>query len=693
MYLLITESPAKAKKLQGFLSDDYLVRSSCGHIRDLEKKKTKTYGDPKGFGIDVDNDFKPKYVNMKDKVDIIKMLKNASTNREIIFAADDDREGESIAWHTAKVLKSKLSENNRIVFREISKKAIVESLKNMKKIDINYVNSQQARRIIDRLIGFKLSPCLWKHIVSNESGLSAGRVQSALLNLLEERNTYISDYETETEITIIGEFDDLDKCDFILTDDESDYNNDYIRNLLSKMNQNRVFKVCSQSSKNEKVYSEKPFITSTLQQTAYKRLGFNIEKTMKEAQKLYDNGYITYMRTDSTFISEDFQVKLKKQISKQFGVEYYDKPLIKKVNGSQEAHEAVRMTSIVKPKLSGDEKKLYDIIYERTIISHMKPAEYTVHSTNLSNENINPFGFFQSIHRRMIFPGFKLLLNAGIDEEFEFLDKNYNLIQCESIEKETNKPPLYDEGSIVNLLEKTGIGRPSTYSSIVSTLDNRKYTYKENIISDDKEIISIKLESNGDIVDSRRIAPGVTYKQRIIITPLGYKVLKYLQDKFMNIIHKQFTSGVEKDLDLIAEGELEYIDVIRKVYNMFIDTVTIELNKPTHINSYMRKLGEKKDYEIYIGKGKYGEYLQIIRNEEIQNVGLMGYLKMIKKSYETISFEEAVHFLKYPKHITEDITIHIGPKGYYMKHNNKNYKMKYILGGKYTKDYCLSIIS
>ena len=691
MYLLITESPAKAKKIQGFLPDNYLVKSSCGHIRDLEKKKTKVYGDPKGFGIDIDNNFKPKYVNMKDKTDIIKMLKSASTDKEVIFAADDDREGESIAWHTCKVLKSKIGNNNRIVFREVSKKAILESLKNPKKIDINYVNSQQARRIIDRLIGFKLSPCLWKHIDTDEVGLSAGRVQSALLNLLDEREKYISNYETETEINISGNFEDLEKSDFIITDNQ-EINDSFINTIFSEINENRLFKIISKSDKKEKSYPDKPFITSSLQQTSQKRLGLNIETTMKIAQKLYDNGYITYMRTYSTFISEDFQVKLRKKITTEFDKEYYNKPVTKKVNGSQEAHEAIRMTNIVKPKLSGNEKRLYDLIYERTIISHMKPAEYLVYSIKLSNEIVSQHGFFQSKHRRLVFPGFKVFYKIDIDKEFQFINKDYQLIDCESIEKESNKPPLYDEGSIVNLLENTGIGRPSTYSSIVSTLDNRKYTLKKDIISKDKEIVSIKLEKDGEIIKSKKTMKGTEYKNKIIITPLGYKVLNYLQDKFMDIIHKEFTSSVEKDLDLIAEGKVNYVDIIRKVYDMFIDTVTKELNIVTYNKQYMRKLGNKKDYEIYIGKGKYGEYLQIIRNGDKNNTSIGNYLKMIKKTYDTITFEEAIHYLKYPKYISNDISIHIGTKGYYMKHNNKTYKIKQIKSGKYSEDYCLSII-
>ncbi len=304
-YLLITESPAKAKKIQGFLSNQYTVKSSCGHITDLEKKK---------LSIDVDNNFKPTYKVTSDKKDVVKMLKESATGKNVIFAADDDREGEAIAWHTANVLKSKLNDNNRIVFREISKKAILKSLESPKKINMNEVNAQQARRIIDRLIGFKLSPCLWKHINTSESGLSAGRVQSALLNLLSEREKYIENYEPELQLDIKGIFKDLKDTEFIFTNEDIDLDDDFIKKLFKLFKKNKTFTVTDSTKKKDKTYPKKPFITSTLQTSAQNELGFPVKMTMDLAQKLYENGHITYMRTDSTFISEEFQEKIKSHV-------------------------------------------------------------------------------------------------------------------------------------------------------------------------------------------------------------------------------------------------------------------------------------------------------------------------------------------------------------------------------------------
>ena len=381
-YLLITESPAKAKKIQGFLSNQYTVKSSCGHITDLEKKK---------LSIDVENDFKPTYKVTSDKKDVVKMLKESATGKNVIFAADDDREGEAIAWHTANVLKSKLNDNNRIVFREISKKAILKSLESPKKINMNEVNAQQARRIIDRLIGFKLSPCLWKHISTSESGLSAGRVQSALLNLLSERENYIEKYEPDLQLDIKGLFKNLKDTEYVFTNEEIDLDDDFLKKLFKLFKKHKTFSVTDSTKKKDKTYPKKPFITSTLQTSAQNELGFPVKMTMDIAQKLYENGHITYMRTDSTFISEEFQEKIKLHI----GDTYYQKPNEKKVKGAQEAHEAIRPTKLnSNPDLTLEESKLYNMIVKRTVTSHMKPAEYDVYKIKLKNDETKDYGYF-----------------------------------------------------------------------------------------------------------------------------------------------------------------------------------------------------------------------------------------------------------------------------------------------------------
>ena len=679
-YLLITESPAKAKKIQGFLSKDYVVKSSCGHIVDLEKKK---------LSIDVENDFKPTYKVMNDKRDVVKVLKENSKGKTVIFAADDDREGEAIAWHTANVLKTDIEQKNRIIFREISKKAILKSLESPQQINMNEVNAQQARRIIDRLIGFKLSPCLWKHIQCQEKGLSAGRVQSALLNLLEEREKYIENYETDLILDIKGKFDGLKDSEFIFTKDY-DINDTFLRNLFTIFGKNRLFHVSKSTKKKDKSYPKKPFITSTLQQTAQNELGFPVSMTMELAQKLYENGHITYMRTDSTFISKEFQDKMEEYIGETYEPKFFNIPNEKKVKGAQEAHEAIRPTRLVKMlDVPDEQKKLYQLIFKRTITSHMKPAEYDVYRIQLTNGPTKEIGYFTTNYRHLTFPGY--LAFSGKQEEGEkpSFQEEYELEECTSSEKEGSKPTLYNESAIVNLLEETGIGRPSTYAAIISTLGNRKYTVKENIKLDDIEMKTIHLKKNNSINEKTIVQKGKVLKQRIRTTQLGIKVLNYLQNHFVNILKKEFTCAVEVDLDRIAEGKVDYIDIIRKVYNSFIDVVEKQMSLQK--KGSVQLLGEKQGKKIYIGNGRYGPYLQIVNEkDQKKNMSLEKYFELIKKDENDFTFEDALQFLKYPKKINEGITIHVGPYGYYMKHNGKNYKINQ--SGKYTEDYCLSVI-
>ena len=687
MYLLITESPAKAKKIEGFLNENYKVRSSCGHIRDLEKKKTKQYGDPKGFGIDVENDFKPKYVNLSDKRDVIKNLKEESVDREIIFAADDDREGEAIAWHTANVLKADIKKQNRIVFREISQKAILESLKKPRGIDMNEVNSQQARRIIDRLIGFKLSPCLWKNIQTTVKGLSAGRVQSALLNLVEERDQYIKNYKPEIISSISGDFRSFDGNGLFTKKDDIE-----TEDLFEIFANDRTFIVSNIEEEPLKNYPDKPFITSSLQQTAQRNFGFPIKHTMNIAQKLYDSGHITYMRTDSTFISKEFQDKVKNMINVNFKGGYYNKPTTKKVKGAQEAHEAIRMTSLKKPDINGDELKLYNLIYDRTITSHMKPSEYINHKATLNTESSDKYGYFTITHKQLIFPGYKIYSDKTLKKEDKpQFQKQYHLQESISSEKEGNTPQYYDESAVVNLLEKTGIGRPSTYSTIVGTLDNRNYTVKQDIIEEDKMAKLITLTKDDEIIEEEKKIKGRVQKKRIVITPLGVKVLEYLRENFMNIIQKDFTCQVEKDLDLIATGERDHIDIIRKVYDSFIDIVERQLSSINKARIDLKFLGNKDKKEIFIGDGKYGPYLQI-KDKKVKNMNITKYLELIQKSIQEVTIKDALKYLEYPKKINDNIHIHIGPYGYYMKYNGVIYNIQQRKDGEYSEEYCLSLI-
>ena len=616
------------------------------------------------------------------------MLQGNASGKNVIFAADDDREGEAIAWHTANVLNVNIEKKNRIIFREISKKAILESLKKPIKINMNEVNAQQARRIIDRLIGFKLSPCLWKHIHTSESGLSAGRVQSALLNLLEEREKMIQSYEPDLILDIKGKFTDLKDAEYIFIKDY-EIDDDFMKKMFKCFKKQRVFQVISSTKKKDKTYPKKPFITSTLQQTSQNELGFPVKMTMDVAQKLYENGHITYMRTDSTFVSEDFQTKINDFV----GNKYYQKPNEKKVKGAQEAHEAIRPTTLKKElDVSPEEQRLYNLIFKRTITSHMKPAEYDVYRIQLTNEESKEYGYFTTNYRQMTFPGFLSYGKKEEDlplEEKPSFQEEYILEECTSSEKDSLKPLLYNESAIVNLLEETGIGRPSTYASIISTLGNRKYTVIKDMKTDDNDVKILQLTKENQLVRKTIVQKGKVVKKRIQTTPLGRKVLHYLQEHFSNVLHKEFTSGVEKDLDKIAIGKADYIEIIRKVYESFIHVVDQQMilkNSPQ-----LKLLGEKQGKKIYMGKGRYGPYLQMVNQaEQKKNMSLQKYLEVINMDEKEFTFEDAIKFLKYPKKINEDITVHIGPYGYYMKYKGKNYKVNQ--SGKYTEEYCLGVI-
>jgi len=371
---------------------------------------------------------------------------------------------------------------------------------------------------------------------------------------------------------------------------------------------------------------------------------------------------------------------------------YYNKPTTKKVKGAQEAHEAIRMTSLKKPDINGDELKLYNMIYDRTITSHMKPTEYINHKATLNTESSDKYGYFTITHKQLIFPGYKIYSDKTLKKEDKpQFQKQYHLQESISSEKEGNTPQYYDESAVVNLLEKTGIGRPSTYSTIVGTLDNRNYTVKQDIIEEDKMAKMITLTQDDEIIEEEKKIKGRVQKKRIVITPLGVKVLEYLRENFMNIIQKDFTCQVEKDLDLIALGERDHIDIIRKVYDSFIDIVERQLSSINKARVDLKFLGNKDKKEIFIGDGKYGPYLQI-KDKKVKNMNITKYLELIQKSIQEITIKDALKYLEYPKKINDNIHIHIGPYGYYMKYNGVIYNIQQRKDGEYSEEYCLSLI-
>ena len=634
MSILIVESPAKCKKIQSFLDKSYIVKSSVGHIRTLDTKWANT-------DVKITDDFEPPFVTIKDKHEVVNNLKSASKNRKVILAADDDREGEAIAWHCGDILRVDFNHNNRIIFREITKKAILRALENPTKINMNEVNAQKARSVLDLLIGYKLSPCLWANIKTKEKGLSAGRVQSALLKLLYDKEKEIKEFEPEYTFDIQGKFKDLqEKAEYIFNkDNNDDIDEDYIKVMFKKFNADRVFKVFNNKTDEEKKYPDKPFITSSLQQEAQKSCGFNVKRTMDIAQKLYENGKITYMRTDSTIISDDFQRLLNDKITSEFGSEYFNAPKVKKVKGSQEAHECIRPTSLDseldEDKFNKDEIRLYNLIYDRTVRSHMKPAIYTVNSIKLCNSNTRDIGYFSTKQKEIKFKGYLIYKEKEekSSKNVEFKNK-YKLISCDCFDKCSNPPEPYNESSIVKLLENTGIGRPSTYANIISTLYNRNYTLTKNIKQDDYTEDVIFLDKKGEIGDKQKSVKGKLMKNKIVVTELGKKVLEYLDGKFHDIIHKDFTAGVESDLDKISNGELIWTDIVTKIYNTFIPIVLKEIgNKVKNTN---KPIGFIKKKEVLSGVGKYGPF--ILYNKKFTIID--PYLKSNKKTIDELNIED-----------------------------------------------------
>ncbi len=672
--VIVVESPAKAKKIQKFFKDGTIVTSSFGHIYDLPKKSDS---------IDVENNFKPNYQPIDGKQKIIKSLRDLSNNN-ILLAADDDREGDAIAWHCSKVMKLKTKDKNRIIFREVSEKAIKKAIQNVHTLNMNSVNAQQGRRIIDRLVGFSLSPCLWKHINTKKQGLSAGRVQSTLLSILKDHEKKIEEYESEYSYDFRGlfNFNSGEKTDCELLFELEEIEPIEIMKTLQK---DRKYKIINSNVTEEKKYPGVPFITSSLQQSAQNELGFPVKMTMDIAQKLFENGKITYMRTDSTFISADFQESIKAKVKKDYSLDYYQKysARSKKVKGAQEAHECIRPTDInheLADKWLPTEQKLYNLIRKRTIISHMKPALYNVLTIELCNSNLEPIGIFRGKYKSLKYEGYLIYSNPDIKVEPDIkIPKDTIFTLEESICKdiESSPPQYYNESTIVKKLETSGIGRPSTYASIISTLYNRNYTILTNIPEKEKQIDIVKLNKDDKITEETEVKKIGEQKNRILLTDLGKEVLEYLLKYFSHIINVEFTSLVEEDLDRIAEGLIVWQDVVRKVYNSFYKDVEIQMNiksvnkikgKSTDIN-----LGEYKGKEAIIKEGKYGPYL----NYNNKNMNLKYILK--KKDKNSLKIKDLIELIDYPmimgKHDNKEITIHIGPHGKYMKYNAKNYSI------------------
>ena len=671
--LVIVESPAKAHTIQNFLGKDYLVKSSFGHIRDLQDNK---------LSVDVEKGFAPEYVIPADKRRVVADLKRAADSVSTVWlASDEDREGEAISWHLFETLGLKKDSTRRIVFHEITKDAILNAVKNPRDIDMNLVNAQQARRVLDRLVGFELSPVLWRKI---QPKLSAGRVQSVALRLVVEREKEIMAFENEPFYRVEGVFHPVGQPASVkvkaLLDSKFRGIEDARRFLEDCVG--AEFKVASVEKKEAVRYPAPPFTTSTLQQEAGRKLRFPVSVTMRVAQALYERGLITYMRTDSTNLSALALGTSKKYITEHFGAEYQKTRQFRTHSkGAQEAHEAIRPTFIENTSIEGtaQEKKLYDLIWKRTVASQMSDAKVLNTLMKVSSDKREERFSVQAT--QVLFDGFLKLYMEGTDDQEDpegetiLPDlKEGTVMERREIKAEckfTAAPPRYSEPTLVKKLEELGIGRPSTYQSTISTLTSgRGY-----IVKGDKEgrkipVTDLSLKDNAISEVSKTETVGAE-RGKLLPQEIGMIVADYLEKNFTDIMDYDFTANVEKDFDQIAGGEEEWVKVISEFYSPFHKKVE-EVLHDGNFSHVSRELGTDAEGNKIVAKfGKFGPFIQKGEGEGVQYASL-GKGQLI----ESITLEEALKLFGLPRTIGVYNGIEVvamkGPYGNYLKYGDKN---------------------
>lgn len=673
--LVIVESPAKAKTIEKFLGAGYIVKSSFGHIRDLEKKD---------LGVDIEHNFEPKYEISADKKALVKELKALAKEAKTVWlASDEDREGEAIAWHLFEALSLKPENTKRIVFHEITKNAILNAIQNPRDIDQNLVDAQQARRVLDRLVGFEVSPVLWKKV---KPALSAGRVQSVAVKLIVEREREINAFEEQQYYRIIGTFETTGEKARLKAESAERFNS---RDATLKYVEDckiAKFTIGNVETKPAIRKPAPPFTTSTLQQEAARKLGFSVSQTMSVAQKLYEHGHITYMRTDSVNLS-DLAIRAAKAVICQTLGDKYSKPrnFDTKTKGAQEAHEAIRPTYMDKEDIEGDrnEKQLYDLIYKRTLASQMAEAELerTTITINLSNNTI-PFIASGEV---IIFDGFLRMYMESHDEETD--DENPDLLPpinkgdsvnrllINATEQYTLHPPRYSEASLVKKMENLGIGRPSTYAPTITTIQNRGYIIKESRDGAERNIEQIDLKGN-DI--KTRLSKKIfgAEKKKLFPSDIGMVVTDFLSEHFRNIMDYNFTAKAEEALDNVAEGDVQWQKMIGEFYNPFHENVESTL-KNSERNSGQKILGVEPatGENVSVRIGRFGPMAQIGEGENVRYAGLLKGQLM-----ETITLEEALALFKFPRKLGEfedkEVSVGIGRFGPYIKHNSAFVSLK-----------------
>jgi len=679
--LVIVESPAKAKTIEKFLGKDFRVVSSFGHIRDLAKKN---------LGIDVENNFTPNYEIPKEKAKVVSELRKAAKDsKHVWIASDEDREGEAIAWHLVSVLDLDLDTTKRIVFHEITKEAISHAIENQRLVDMNLVNSQQARRILDRLVGFEISPVLWKKV---QPSLSAGRVQSVAVRLLVEREREIISFESESAFRVTANFrlESATKENAVLKAEASKrFPGEKEASEFLDLCKSSAYSIGSISIKPGTRSPAPPFTTSTLQQEAYRKLGFSVAQTMAVAQKLYEAGKITYMRTDSTNLSQLALVKSREMIISEFGEKYSKTRQFKtKSKGAQEAHEAIRPAYLDNPSTAGNanEKKLYELIWKRTVASQMSDA--VIEKTSISIDMNNSPVKFQSNGEVIKFDGFLRVYAESTDLENNDEDRyvippvtNGMPLWYDNVtatQKYTAPPPRYTEASLVKKLEELGIGRPSTYAPTISTIQNRGYVSREDRPGEPRQIIIITL-LKGKLSSTEKTEIAGKEKYKLFPQDIGIIVNDFLLENFSEIIDYHFTAEVEEQFDEIALGNIKCTGMIQKFYSPFHKTVTNTLEKKER-KTGVRVLGNhpQTGEPVSVRMGRFGPVAQIGESgtEEKPRYASLSKNQLL----ETITLEEALNLFRLPRSLGEydggEVVIGIGRFGPYIRYKSKFFSLK-----------------
>ena len=672
--LVIVESPAKAKTIEKFLGKDYKVASSFGHIADLPTKE---------LGVDTEGDFTPKYIVSKDKKDVVKKLKGLAKDADMVWlASDEDREGEAIAWHLSEELDLDKKKTKRIVFHEITKSAILKAIENPRDINYNLVNAQQARRVLDRLVGYELSPVLWRKV---KGGLSAGRVQSVSVRLIVEREREIQGFTPEASFRIDAEFTTEEGKSFKAKLPKNFDTKEEAEAFLRE-NIGANFKVADLSTKPAKKSPAPPFTTSTLQQEAARKLYFSVSKTMTMAQRLYEAGHITYMRTDSVNLSDDARKGAKKEILDAYGEKYSKTRQFKgTAKGAQEAHEAIRPTNFASHTVNAerDEERLYDLIWKRAIASQMSEAQ--LERTNVKIEADKHDKQFTSNGEVLKFDGFLKVYLEGRDEEDDEAAEQEGMLPALKVneplqnnyitatERFTRPPYRYTEASLVKKLEELGIGRPSTYAPTISTIQNRNYVEKGSIDGTERDYYQLTFQK-GQIKEKKLTETVGSDKGKLVPTDVGMVVNDFLVNHFSTILDYHFTAKVEQDFDDIAEGNEEWTKMMKDFYNDFHPHVQhVSENADREVGERVLGKDPVSGKPVSVRLGKFGPMVQMGSVEDDEKPTFASLSP--DQTLDSVTFEEAMELFKLPKELGEykgeKVEVNNGRFGPYVRYGKK----------------------